>query len=328
MLTHRERLRACLAGDPALDRPPVALWRHFPVDDQSPDSLAAATGNYQKQFDFDLVKVTPASSFCLRDWGVEDTWEGDAEGTRRYTKRVIIKPSDWELLPVLTPDSPHLASQLNCLKLLRADLGPETPLLQTVFNPLSQAKNLAGGETLLVHLRQFPDAVKKGLEVIAKSTSHFLSAAMEIGIDGIFYAIQHAQSHLLSSSEFRQFSAVHDQKFLSDANDLWCNMIHLHGTNILFDDVAALPAVILNWHDRETEWTLSRGQQRFPGVVCGGLKRETVALGTPHDIQIEATDAINQTNGKHFILGTGCVVPITAPFGNIMTVRQSVVTRK
>lgn len=106
MLTHRERLRACLAGDPALDRPPVALWRHFPVDDQSPDLLAAATGNYQKQFDFDLVKVTPASSFCLRDWGVEDTWEGDAEGTRRYTKRVIIKPSDWELLPVLTPELP------------------------------------------------------------------------------------------------------------------------------------------------------------------------------------------------------------------------------
>jgi uroporphyrinogen decarboxylase len=326
MLTHRERLRACLAGDPALDRPPVALWRHFPVDDQSPDSLSAATVNYQKQFDFDLVKVTPASSYCLRDWGVEDIWEGDAEGTRRYTKRVILKPSDWELLPVLTPDSPHLASQLKCLKLIRADLGPETPLLQTVFNPLSQAKNLAGGETLLIHLRHFPDAVMKGLEVIAKSTSLILSAAMEIGIDGIFYAIQHAQSHLLSSSDFSRFSIPHDLKLLNEANELWCNMIHLHGTNILFEDVADLPAATLNWHDRETEWTLSRSQHRFPGVVCGGLKRETVVLGTPKDIQNEISDAMDQTNGNRFILGTGCVVPITAPFGNIMTVRKFVET--
>ena len=324
MLTHRERLRACLAGDPALDRPPVALWRHFPVDDQSPDLLAAATVNYQKQFDFDLVKVTPASSFCLRDWGVEDAWEGDTEGTRRYTKRTVLKPSDWELLPVLTPNSPHLASQLNCLKLLREKLEPEIPLLQTVFNPLSQAKNLAGGDTLLIHLRQFPEAVMKGLEVISKSTSLFISAAMEAGIDGIFYAVQHAQSHLFSSSEFSQFSIPHDQKLLNEADDLWCNMIHLHGTNILFEDVASLPASILNWHDRETDWSLSRGQKQFPGVVCGGPKRETVALGKPKDIKEAVADAMDQTLGKRFILGTGCVVPITAPYGNIMTVRNSV----
>ena len=63
-MTHYERLQACLAGE-KLDRPPVALWRHFPVDDQAPETLAAATLNYQKTYDFDLVKVTPASSFCL-----------------------------------------------------------------------------------------------------------------------------------------------------------------------------------------------------------------------------------------------------------------------
>ena len=34
--------------------PPVALWRHFPVDDQSPDRLAAAIMNYQTTFDLTL----------------------------------------------------------------------------------------------------------------------------------------------------------------------------------------------------------------------------------------------------------------------------------
>ena len=49
-----ERLQATLRGEP-VDRVAVALWRHFPVDDQAPDTLAAATVEWQAQYDFDLV---------------------------------------------------------------------------------------------------------------------------------------------------------------------------------------------------------------------------------------------------------------------------------
>ena len=157
MITHRERLKAALSGEKT-DRLPVALWRHFPVDDQSPERLAAATLNYQRTYDFDLVKVTPASSYCVKDWGAEDKSEGNTEGTRRYTKRVIQEPRDWENLSILSPSAPHLAGQLACLRLVRAGLDPETPMLQTVFSPLSQAKYLAGNDRLLVHIRNYPEA--------------------------------------------------------------------------------------------------------------------------------------------------------------------------
>ena len=59
----RERLQATLSGEP-VDRPAVALWRHFPVDDQRPEDLAAATLEFQGLYDFDFVKVSPSSSFC------------------------------------------------------------------------------------------------------------------------------------------------------------------------------------------------------------------------------------------------------------------------
>jgi len=96
----RERLQAAIKGEP-VDRVPVALWRHFPVDDQRPEDLAAATIEFQTQYDFDFVKVTPSSSFCLRDWGVLDEWSGDPEGTRDYTRRVIQEPDDWTRLKPL-----------------------------------------------------------------------------------------------------------------------------------------------------------------------------------------------------------------------------------
>ncbi len=144
MTTHRERIQTCLAGE-IPDRTPVALWRHFPVDDQSPSNLAAAQIAFQRTFDFDLVKVTPASSFCLRDWGAEDVWLGATEGTRSYTNHVISRPQDWESLRDLDPGAPHLAGQLDCVRLIRQGLGPDVPIIQTIFNPLAQAKNLARG---------------------------------------------------------------------------------------------------------------------------------------------------------------------------------------
>jgi len=77
-MNKRERLEAAIHGQ-QVDRIPIALWRHFPGDDQRPDDLAAATAGFQRRWDFDFVKVTPASSFCLRDWGVEDEWTGNVE---------------------------------------------------------------------------------------------------------------------------------------------------------------------------------------------------------------------------------------------------------
>ena len=322
MTTHRERLEACLLGE-IPDRPPVALWRHFPVDDQSPENLAEAHLSFQQTYDFDLVKVTPASSFCLKDWGVEDIWEGSIEGTRRYFRHVINDPRDWERLSVLDPSAPHLAGQLACLRRIREVLGPDTPILQTIFNPLAQAKHLATEDGLLVHLRKYPEAVMKGLETITETTRRFIGAALATGIDGIFYAVQHAQAALLSRDEFVSFSRTSDLALLGEASDLWCNMLHLHGANIYFDVLSKYPVHILNWHDRETSPSLSEAHKVFKGVLCGGLSRDSLVFKTPADVRTEAADAFDQTNHKRLILSTGCVVPITAPFGNIQAARQT-----
>jgi uroporphyrinogen decarboxylase len=323
MNTHKERIQACLNNE-TLERPPAALWRHFPVDDQDPKLLAEATLHFQRTYDFDLVKVTPASSFCAKDWGVEDEWRGHTEGTRQYTKHIIRDPRDWESLPVLDPTAHHLAGQLSCLRFLRAELGPETPLLQTVFSPLAQAKNLAGNDTLIAHLRLYPEAVIKGLATIAETTRRFVEACLDTGIDGIFYAIQHAQASLLTLEEYQSFGLPHDQTTLEPAQALWCNLLHLHGHDIYFSLLDSLQFHIVNWHDRETFPSLTEAQKQFSGVLCGGMRQDTLVFGNRTEVQKEAADAIQQTDGKRLLLGTGCVVPVIASHGNILAARKSV----
>lgn len=329
MLTHRERVMACLREDAALDHPPVALWRHFPVDDQQPDSLAAATLDFQRHYQFDLVKVTPASSFSIKDWGALDAWEGHTEGTRRYTQRVVQSPGDWEKLPVLDPlTSKHLSKQFACLKMIHSGLGSDTPLLQTVFSPLAQAKNLAGGDILVRHIRLYPESVLKGLETIAKTTRLFIEAVRDSGIDGVFYAIQHAQAGILSMDEYKSFGLTFDMDVTRSMSGMWCNMLHIHGLQIYFDQVISAFAPggifsIINWHDRETPPSLGEAQDKYGLSVCGGINQNSLVYKDCVSIKEEAQDAITQTSGHRFILGTGCVVPIIAPHGNVQTVADA-----
>ena len=67
-MTKEERIRASFKKEP-VDRVPIALWRHFPGDDQNPESLAQATLAFQERFDFDFIKVSPSNAFCATDWG-------------------------------------------------------------------------------------------------------------------------------------------------------------------------------------------------------------------------------------------------------------------
>jgi uroporphyrinogen decarboxylase len=259
----------------------------------------------------------------LKDWGVEDAWKGNTEGTREYTKHVIQSPKDWEHLPLLDPlKAPHLSGQLTCLRLIRRGLGPEVPMIQTIFSPLAQAKNLAGRDTLVAHMRLYPEAVMKGLETIAETTSRFVEACLDTGIDGVFYAIQHGQAGLLTFDEYKTFGLPFDLKILRLASGLWCNLLHLHGVNIYFELVSYYASLfsIVNWHDRETPPTLAEAQKRFDGAVCGGVSQHTIVFQDSSRVREEAQDAIRQTKGRKFILGTGCVVPVIAPHGNIQIV--------
>jgi uroporphyrinogen decarboxylase len=323
MNTHRKRIEACLSNQ-APDRLPIALWRHFPVDDQTPDGLARATLAFQRNFDFDVIKVTPSSSYCLKDWGAEDAWRGASEGTRDYTRRVIQHPEDWENLPTLDPRKGNLNDQLQCLSILKEEIGIETPIIQTIFNPLAQAKNLAGGENLLVYMRRYPQALHAGLKTITETTLRFIEAVKKTGIAGIFYAVQHAQYSLLSSEEYHIFGRSYDLQILETTQDMWLKMLHLHGKDVMFEMFNEYPVEVINWHDRETPPSIGEGKNLFKNIVCGGIQRDTMLLGTPDQVKSEAQEAIDVTSGKRLILGTGCVVPITAPYGNILAVRQVV----
>jgi uroporphyrinogen decarboxylase len=303
----------------------VALWRHFPVDDLKAETQAAAHLHFQASYDWDFLKITPSSGYFVYGWGVEDEWRGHPHGTRDYTKRVIHSPKDWGKLQLLNPEENQLGEQIRAVKLVRRELGDTTPIIFTIFNPVSQAKKLVGDVELFTHLAQHPEEITLGLEIITETTRNFINAVLDAGADGIFYAVQHAQPNMLTRKDYLRWGRPFDLQALEAAGKGWLNLLHLHGDQVYFDQFTDYPIQIINWHDLETPPNLADGKDQFPGTVCGGIRQEgTLNLGTREDVLQEAKAAISATNGQRFILGTGCVAPTTTPHGNLMAVRKSV----
>lgn len=318
----RQRVAAAIAGE-AVDRLPVALWRHWPGDDQDAAALAAAHLKWQADYDWDILKVGPASSYSVVDWGVADRWDGHIEGTRTTTRYPVTQPADWEALRPLDPGRGMLATQIEALRRVGEGLRGEVPFIATVFSPLSMAKHLAGNEVALSHMRQHPDAFRRGLETLTESIVRFVDAARATGIAGIYYAVQHAAYPLLSREEFETFGRPYDLGALAATGDLWCNMVHLHGTRVMFDLVADYPVPLLNWHDRDTGIGLAEGLQTFPGAASGGVSQWTIHRDGPDGLLAEVADARAQTGGRRLLLGTGCVIMTTTPLRNIRSLREA-----
>ncbi len=316
----RERLEAAISGAP-VDRVAGALWRHWPGDDQRADDLAAAHIEFQRQHDWDFVKVTPSSSYCLEDWGIEDSWEGTLEGTRTYKQWVVHEPEDWMSLKPLDPNQGGLGRQLECLRLLGEAFGEEVPFIQTIFSPLAQAKNLAGRSTLIRHMRQNASQVHYALQTIAETTLRFIEEARSMGIAGIFYAVQLADYESLSEAEYKVFGCPYDQQILAATKDMWLNVLHLHGPHGMFGLMASYPVQVINWHDREAPPSLESGLKRIKGAAIGGVSRDALHAEDPSEALEQARDAYEQTGGHRWILGVGCVTLVTTPVGNIRKLR-------
>nr|NQU90527.1 hypothetical protein [Bacteroidota bacterium] len=317
-MTHFERMQNCLFGD-MTQGIPVSFWRHFPLADQSAEGLARATIDWQKQFEFDFVKVMPSSSFCVKDWGCKDQYSGNPYGIRNYTQHIIKQPDDWFKLPVLDPEHGYLGQQIEALRKIKTGLGNAVPIVQSIFNPLSQMENLAGYQTLTYHLERFPEAVLAGLITISKSTALFIQKAAETGIDGIYFIIKHSDLLRFYQRQYASIVSPFDLICLKPAEKLWLNIIHIHAETANINDFEHYPTQILSIHGLHDHETLKNIKSLTSKVLCGGLQRqEVMAVGMEGDVIKQANDFNSEMGSRPFILAAECGLRLDTPFKNIV----------
>ena len=320
--TSRDRLQAALAVGVA-DRPPVALWRHFPGEDQTAGALVASTIAWQRAFPGDFIKFMPPGDYPTIDWGLRSVLHDAPSGTRKPIFHPVTTAEEWARLPGLDVRDGFNGEMIAAVALARRELSDDVPLLQTVFSPLTVAAKLSNG-AVVAHLRESPAAVHAGLRRIADVTRAFLLASLAAGADGFFFATQLADSALLEESEYREFGVPYDLEVLHDLPDETPLLLHLHGEAPMLAQANRYPAGVLSWHDRRHGPPLADIRKETGRAVAGGIDEAAILTAAADEIAAQATDAIRQTDGRGVIVAPGCVIPVATPAENITAALRAV----
>jgi uroporphyrinogen decarboxylase len=290
-ISKRERVQAALRGEVA-DRPPFCFWHHFRPQG-SGRALAEATLDFFGRFDLDIYKVMPDLPYP-------------------FPRRSIARPDDWYLLTPLPRDAGTFGAQIRTVRQVRAAIGPDVPLVATLFSPLTEAIGFAGAERLRAHIAETPATVHGALAVIAGNLARLAGALIEAGADGIYFAEQGAADAMLSEAQFAEYGRPYAMAVLNACREGWLNVLHAHGEHdLLLGAVLDLPVQVLSWSDRLTGISLRQVRELAPGrTLMGGLhERGAITTGPAEAIVAEMRDALDQTGGRGHILAPGCSVP-------------------
>lgn len=330
-----ERVELAIRGK-NVDRVPVSVWMHFSEFDQDPRRLAEVQVAFNEKYDFDFIKLMPFGLYTAQDWGAQIKFFCRAGGEPIIYRYGINRYEDYLNLHELPPHYGTLGKQVQLVEHMAKVAPPHTPYLMTIFSPITTLHKLAG-ERLFGDLVEFPSEVKKALEVITVTTMKFGLMALKSGIAGFFFATQNATRSQLTVTQFNEFCRPYDLQILNALcpSSLF-NILHIHGKDIMFDQILDYPCNCLNWHDRDTEPSLQNARAMTSKCFVGGIREVPYFEGrvlkydsilrqsTPEEITIHVHEAIKSVNGKGLMIAPGCVADPATPESNLYAVRRAV----
>jgi uroporphyrinogen decarboxylase len=317
----KERFDALLSGERA-DRPIVSGWRHILDKEQNAIDLAEATITYTKKFDWDWVKINPRATYYAEVWGNTYDFNDYLSVFPKQTHAAIKTASDvWDIHTIKARKSDPLVEQLEAARLIRQGL-PDTPLVQTIFSPLTVLLFLIGqsayvGDTIYgsdhkLNLRTLLTEQRAGvhhaLHAISATLADYVQELGLLGIDGVFYAVTGtAHPELLNETDFNEFSRPYDSIVL-DAANYGKRILHTCGTYSQPERFNDYPIEGISW-DTQANGNIHLGAPLKPTKV-GGVDHALFASNDIHGIRSQANEALRVMANEPFILAPNCSIPV------------------
>jgi uroporphyrinogen decarboxylase len=314
-MNKRERVMAALAGR-EVDRVPLAFWMHNFATENSASGLTAETLRLARTFDWDYLKPQSRAQCFAEMWGL--TYRPSTERATPYTvtRHPARSPADLARLRPADARAGALGEQLEALRAIRAAVGPDTPIVWTVFSPMMVVPFLleGGRDTALELARSEPKAVEAALEAITETLTAYVKACVGAGADGIFYATNLATRELLRPEECRRFQRAYDRRVLDAAGSAPFNIMHVCGAGAHFAEFADYPVAAFSWALAPGNPSLAEGHRRTGRAVMGGIPaKPEIGSMTPVEIGGRVSAAIMDTGARWLLLAPDCsITPDTA----------------
>ena len=304
-----QRFHAAVRGEP-VDYVPTVAWCNFATDAVDGAENARRQLAFQEACDWDLCKV-------MNDYrlappaGIE----------------TIDTPADMLRFARQSMSERIFAEQLECLRILRARLGPEIPLIDTLFEPFFSLL-FAVGFSRAPFIRSHPAEAASMLGALTDTFANYAAELRKIPVDGILYAtnacILAPSSRGISDAEFRAFHRPYDLRLLNAMEGL-VRIVHAHGNPLDLSRILDYPCEVLSWSDRLPGNASIAAVRKLTGkCLMGGVDESKLQEKSLPEIRAEVADALTQAGGpRNFILSPGCNVASGIALRNLACMRDA-----
>lgn len=316
-MEQRERVLAALNGQP-VDRVPLALWRHHHYQSQTAEGLARATVAFYRQYRPDLLALTPSLFYMAEAWGAAVRSFSSDDLPPVLAGAYVGRATDWRALAELKLAGSSLQREIDAVRLVRAELGPDVPLIVPLYSPLTTAHMLSNGR-IVADLRSFSSDVRSGLATIAALTRDLARACLDAGADGYLWIKTldggGAREGLrareqLRAREHRDFGQPFDLEVLEALASSAIRVLFLEGEHPLLDLADRYPVQAVCWETWRAAPSMADARRQMRRGMMGGINPTTLVEGTVEDVRAQVRAALEQSEGWHLVLApTGPLPP-------------------
>lgn len=309
------------------DRPPVSFWHHFgPEELRGLPAIEAHLYHYDR-FQVDFLKVMNDTGFPRPS----ETW-------------VLEKASQLAEIREFTGAELEFELEYDIIRGIRERVGPDLPMIVTVFNSWSILRRITAPETdvhgppklvseddkdLAVSrvLEEDIGAVQEALAKIGRGQAKFAKRALEAGADGVFLSVRDDWVDSAANGEgvYDRIVAETDHEILQAAAAGWFNMVHVCGKAKDFTRFGGYPCHVLNWADRYAGPSIEEAKGMSDLPLSGGVDNlNTLPKGKPEDVEREVKDAIQQAGSRTIMITPGCTyAPELVPEANLLALKAA-----
>ena len=307
-MNKRERFEAAVNGG-VVDHPPCVVWVHFVTDALPPVEGARRHATWVKTYDWDIAKVMHDFRYPLPQ-GLEtiDT----AADLLRFEK--------------LPPTTLNFTNQLDLIRALRKEVGPDVPIVDTFFDPFQQVVRSAGmSKSSLIYAH--PREALKMLDAVTESVCGYMQELKKAGCDGVLYsingAITPAGDRGVDEATFNTFLKPFDLR-VCEAMQGMTRILHVHGTHVDMQRVLDYPVEVFSVSDRlEGNPSLAQLRKMTSKCLMGGINEAKIQERSLPEIRAEMHDAFKQAGKRKFIIAPGCTSAPQTPQPILRAIRET-----
>lgn len=291
-MNKKERFLAAIAGQP-VDRAPLVAWCNFATDSVDGVDNARRQLAWHRACDWDICKVM--NDYRLSPPAGVETVNGAAD-LAKFSRRSL-------------SDRPF-AEQLKCLREVRAAIGPDVPLVETILEPFFSTL-FAVGFSRAATIRANAAEAEAMLSSLTDTLVEYIGELKKIGVDGVFYAtngcILPPASRGIDDADYQRFHRPYDLRLLEAMSGM-VRIVHAHGNPLDLTRILDYPCEAFSWSDRLAgNPSLAAGRKLTSKCIMGGIDETKLHERTPPEIRAEIADALAQAGGhRNLILSSGC----------------------